>query len=137
MRMRKTTKFKLCNWILLCLSFAILISGLQLEIMHGKPTLSVWLHIGIGFLFFVGITWHIYLHFGWNRWLYKFKKPKKPAIRILAIVSCITLFSAILATIHWLNHFNHNSIGGVHGKIGYIMLILLLGHILKRKKYFG
>ncbi len=38
--------------------------------------------------------------------------------------------------IHWVTTFTHASIGGAHGKLGFLMMILSIGHIAKRIKFF-
>ncbi len=48
--MKKITKLKICNWSLLALTIAILISGIQLEATHSIGLTSVWIHILIGVL---------------------------------------------------------------------------------------
>ena len=61
--MKKITKLKICNWSLLPLTVAILISGIQLEATHSIGLTSVWIHILIGVLFIGMATYHVYLHF--------------------------------------------------------------------------
>lgn len=134
--MKKITKLKTCNWSLLALTVAILISGIQLEATHSVGMTSVWIHIVIGVLFMGIATCHVYLHFGKSNWFLKFRKQKSQVTRILWWVALVTLVSGVAAMIHWVTTFTHAPIGGVHGKLGFLMIILSIGHIAKRIKFF-
>lgn len=94
--MKKIKKLKICDWCLLIMTLAMLVSGVQLEATDSRGATSVWIHIAVGILFFTLVAYHIFLHFS----------------------------------------FTHSPIGGVHGKIGFFMIILAIGHICKRIKFF-
>ena len=81
-------------------------------------------------------TYHVYLHFGNSNWFSKFRKQKSQVTRILWLVALVTLITGIVAIIHWVTTFTHVPIGGVHGKLGFLMIILSIGHIVKRIKFF-
>ena len=133
---KKITKLKICNWMLLALTGAILISGIQLEATHSSGFISVWIHVGFGLLF-IGMTgYHIFLHFGKSKWFSKIRKQRSQVTRALWWVTLVTLISGVAAIIHWLATFTHSTIGGVHGKFGFLMIILSIGHIAKRIKFF-
>ncbi len=134
--MKKITKLKICDWNLLILTIAILISGVQLEATHSNGLTSVWIHIIVGLLFIGMAVYHILLHFGFCNWFVKFHNLKSQFTRILWWISLLTLITGIIALIHWLATFNHAPIGGVHGKLGFLMIFLLTGHIIKRIKFF-
>lgn len=134
--MKKIAKLKICDWCLLILTIAILISGIQLEATGSSGLTSVWIHIVIGLLFMVMATYHIFLHFGYSNWFAKIHKQKSQVTRILWWVSLITLITGIIATVHWMTVFYHAPIGGVHGKLGLLMLLLSTGHIIKRIGFF-
>lgn len=134
--MKKITRLKICNWSLLFLSVAILISGIQLEATHCMGQTSVWIHIAVGLLFMLISACHIFLHFGYSNWLAKFHRQKSHATRILWWVALVTLISGVIATFHWTSTFSHAPIGGVHGKFGFLMMIISAGHICRRLKFF-
>ncbi|MDE5666541.1 MAG: hypothetical protein K2G17_03315 [Duncaniella sp.] len=134
--MKKLTKLKICNWSLLPLTLAILISGIQLEVTHSSGYTSVWLHIIVGMLFMIMSAYHIFLHFDKNNWFAKFHKQKKQVTRILWWVSLATFITGVIASIHWLVTFTHSPIGGIHGKLGFLMIIFSVLHISKRIKFF-
>lgn len=134
--MNKRQKLKFCDWSLLILMIATLASSIQLEASHSRSITFVWLHVIIAILFIVFIIFHINLHFGWKNWLIKFSKLKSPVTRILWWVTVILLISAIIALIHWIMTFTHSPIGGVHGKIGFLMILLAIGHTIKRAAFF-
>lgn len=54
--MKKITKLKICNWSLLALTIAILISGIQLEATHSIGLTSVWIHILIAIYWYACIS---------------------------------------------------------------------------------
>lgn len=134
--MKKIVKLKICNWSLLPLSIAIMISGIQLEATQSSDTTSVWIHIAVGILFSAMVLYHIFLHFSNSDLFSKFNRQKSRLTRILWPVSLITFISGIVAGIHWLGTFTHAAIGGIHGKFGFIMLILSTAHICTRIKFF-
>ena len=134
--MKKIAKLRLCNWSLLVVSAAILISGIQLEAIHSSDNLSVWLHIVIGLLFMALVAIHIYLHFGKSNWFTKFSKLKSRATRILWWMTIITLLTGITTTIRWIISYTHTPLGGIHGKLGFLMIILSIFHIAKRFNFF-
>lgn len=135
-RMKKITKLRICDWSLLVLTIAILISGIQLEVTHSSGLTSVCVHIITGLLFMGLAAYHVFLHFGNSNWLTKIRRQKNQLTRILWWVSLITLITGIAATVHWLVAFNHAPIGGIHGKLGFLMILLSSAHIIKRIKFF-
>lgn len=134
--MKKIAKLKMCNWSLLFIAVAILISGLQLEVTHCSCVTSVWVHIVVGLLFVCVTAYHIFLHFSYCNWFSKFHKAKSPVTRVLWWVTLITLITGLVAMVHWLSTFSHATIGGVHGKLGFLMILLSSGHVIKRIKFF-
>lgn len=134
--MKKIEKLKICDWCLLIMTLAMLVSGVQLEATDSRGATSVWIHIAVGILFFTLVAYHIFLHFGKSNWFSKFSKQKNQYTRVLWWVSLLTFISAVIAFVHWATSFTHSPIGGVHGKIGFVMIILAVGHICKRIKFF-
>lgn len=134
--MKKSAGLKLCNWVLLVASAAILISGAQLEIIHCKDEFSVWLHVFIGLLFMALVGGHIYLHFGKSNWFVKFSYLKSGATRVLWWTAILTLISGVACAARQFATNTHTPLGGIHGKLGFLMLILSIFHITRRIKFF-
>ena len=134
--MKKITKLKFCNWGLLVASVAVLISGIQLEVINSTVNFSVWLHIIIGLLFLGLVYAHIFLHFGKSNWFAKFSQLKSRATQILWWTTIITLITGIASAIRWIETNTHSPLGGIHGKLGLMMLILSIFHISKRLNFF-
>ena len=130
--MNKKLKLGYCDWALIIIGIVTLFTGIWLEITGGSPAWMVWLHIVVASLFIAGCVYHIYLHFGWNGWLKKFKGPKMKVNRILALFGVLTALTAVWATVDWLINFQHTTIGGVHGKLGYVFVAICIGHLIKR-----
>lgn len=135
--MRTLAKLKLCDWALLIMTLAVVASAIQLEILSATSAVWVWAHI-ILCIFFMGMcAWHIQLHFHKSNWFAKIRKQKSPVTRLLWWMSLLTLLTGIIASIRWIVTDTHGSIGAVHGKIGFLMVILTIAHLLKRKKFFS
>lgn len=134
--MNKITKLKTCDWILLLLTVAVLISGIQLEATHSRGFASVCIHMIIGLLFVGVAAYHILLHFGKRNWITKIHKQKSLLTRILWWVSLAMFITGITASVHWLGSFTHSPIGGIHGKSGFLMIIISAGHIGRRIRFF-
>ena len=134
--MKKITKLKICNRVLLLATAAILASGIQLEASDCGTEGAVWIHIAVGLLFFALVAEHIYLHFGRSNWFARFHKQKNQYTRVLWWVALAAFISGITACAHWLLSFSHSPLGGMHGKIGFLMILLSAGHIIKRFKFF-
>lgn len=134
--MKKITKLRFCDWSLLIFMAAMFLSSIQLEISHSRITEYVWIHIGLGGIFMGLAAYHIYLHFGKSDWLSKFHKQKNNVTRILWWLYILTLLTGIIAFIHWIGTYTHSPIGGIHGKFGLLMIILSIGHLIKRIKFF-
>ena len=131
--MKKATKLRACNWVLVALTVLMLASGLQLEINGNAGAVPVWLHIVLGVAYTAGVVMHVYLHFGWKKTISKFGKLKSPVTRILAVIWAITTLTGFVAVVPWIAHGMHTGIGGWHGKIGFAFIIIAAGHTLKRK----
>lgn len=134
--MTKVKKLRLCDWLLVLTTVLILASSIQLEATGSRGLLWVWIHVIIGCLFFANIVWHLYLHFGWKSWVQRLRKQKSPVTRWLAVFALLTLISALVALFHWIGTYTHSPIGGIHGKIGFVFIALVIGHTVKRIKFF-
>lgn len=82
------------------------------------------------------VAYHVFLHFVTSNWLTKIRKQRSHVMSIMWWMTLASLVTGIVSTIHWLSTFSHAHIGGVHGKLGFLMIILSLGHICKRIKFF-
>ncbi len=120
---------------LLFLALIMLASGLQLELTHSGGLVWIWLHMFIGILFFVGIIWHIYLHFNKASWIKRFR-TQKSLTKWLAVLGLLTMLSAVAAMIHRLSTAVHSPIGGIHGKLGLAFLLLAIIHTARRANFF-
>lgn len=132
----KLSRLRKCDWALIVISILILASGIQLDATGGSHALWVWWHIIIGCLFFAGIVWHLYLHFRWKSWLERLRKSGRRATAWLATFAALTLISGLAATILWIIHPAHSHLVAIHGKIGFLMLLLVIGHTIKRRKFY-
>lgn len=134
--MKKAQKLKLCNRMLLVIAPLVLASSIQLEVTGSRSPAFVWLHMALA-LGFVGLAlWHISLNLAWGDWFGKFRKAKSPVTRTLWWLFLLTALSAAVALTHWLGTQQHSPLGGLHGKIGLAMLVIAIGHTLKRIRYF-
>lgn len=135
--MKKMQKLKVCNWVLLIMIIPVLVSGIELEATSGSNYASVRCHIVIASIFLLLTVWHISLNLSWSGWFKKFSRLKSPVTRILWWLFLLTALSGIAAEIHWLATYAHSPVGAIHGKIGFAMLIVAIGHTLKRLRFFA
>lgn len=133
MRMDKRTELRVCDWSLLVMTIAVLISGIQLEVTDGRALPWVWVHIVVCSLFIALIIRHIYLHFKWRNWKTGLFGQRR-LTKWMSIFGLLTSVSAIAATVHWVLSNTHTGIGGIHGKIGFVFLILIVVHTAERIK---
>lgn len=129
-------KLRVCNWMLLVVTVAVLATSLQLEITSGANGLWVWLHIILGAVFFVLILWHLYLHYRWRNWLRLLWKHRSSNLKWLTATLVVTLFTALVATVGWLASPHHSHIGAVHGKFGFLAVALAAWHICRRIRFY-
>lgn len=128
----RIAKLRLCDTALLYLTVIMLASSIQLEVTGGKDAVWVWAHIVTGTLFFTGILWHCYLHFGLHGLI---RRLCKRHIWI-SLSFLLTAISAAIATGHWLTVATHSMPGAVHGKIGLVFIAIVTGHIIHRIRFY-
>lgn len=134
--MKKLTKLKICDWLLLVVSVLMLASSIQLEGWWLGMSF-IWTHIAVGIVFFLLIGYHLQLHFNWQNWFVRLKQQKSKVTKWLAAFGALTLLTAIIATIHMFRTWQHSAIGGWHGKIGFVFLALAICHMIKRLKFYS
>lgn len=130
------TKLKSCNLTLPVATFAILVSGIQLEAISGNSIPSVWIHIIIGLSFFALILWHIRLHSKYKDWPKLLWRRKPADMKWLTVSGLLTLLTAVIATAGWLESPDHSRIGAVHGKLGFLMTAIAIWHIARRISFY-
>lgn len=131
--MNKKTKLNINNWALIFVGTLVLQSSLMLEFVPKRS--YVWFHIEIIAIFTALLFYHLYLHFGFSNWFKRIALHKKPATKVLWWLLIAVMMSGVIAFVHWYSsHFHHSPIGGIHGKIGFLMLLVALGHLIKRRK---
>ena len=134
--MTKAQKLRLCNWTLLIVAPLMLASGIQLEVTQGQDPAFVWLHTALGIAFVSLAVWHISLNLKWGNWFGKFKKMKNHVTWMLWWFFLLTIVSAAIALTHWLDAQTHSPLGGLHGKMGLAMMVVAIGHTLRRIWFF-
>ncbi|MCM1309537.1 MAG: hypothetical protein NC301_00745 [Bacteroides sp.] len=133
--MDKLTKLKICDWLLLVVTLAMLASSIQL---YGwwLGMGFICLHIALGIIFFLLIGWHLQLHFNWQNWFQRLMQQKSPVTKLLAAVGTLTLLTAIISTILMFITWHHSAIGSWHGYLGFAFLALAIAHIIKRINFY-
>lgn len=133
--MNTASRLKLCNRTLGFVLLLMLVSGIQLEATSGIYTWSLWVHIILGILLTILSCYHIFLHYRRSNWFARFARNRKAVTRILWWVFLLTVVSGIVATILWLDGGRHSHIGGVHGKIGFLMVLMAVIHVARKRVY--
>lgn len=135
-------KLKYCNWALLFVLLVVTVSSIQMEISGGNDFLGipfvaiVLIHVFFSSMMLVLVFYHLYLHFGNKRWKEKISKLRSPVSRMLVWIALLTAISSLIALFHWIVAPEHSLVGAIHGKIGFLFLIISIGHIVKRIKWF-
>lgn len=128
------TRLKVCNRTLGVTMLLMLASGIQLEATSGRYVWSVWLHIALGILLIAFCLYHIYLHYKSSNWFARFSKNKNLVTRILWWVFLLTAVTGIAATALWIGNPVHTHFGAIHGKIGFLMALIAIIHVVRRRK---
>lgn len=74
-------------------------------------------------------------HYRRSNWYARFARNRKAVPRILWWVFLLTVVSGIVATILWLDGGRHSHIGAVHGKIGFLMVLMAIIHVARKRVY--
>lgn len=135
--MKKITKLKICDRLLLLLLIVVLASGIRLEFVAGRRMFWVWLHIVSGTAFMCATVWHLYLHFNWSSWLKRLRSQKSSVTQWLTLSGALTFVTALAALAHWFLSHRHFVIGGVHGKLGFVFVAFAVAHTVKRRRFLG
>ena len=130
-KMKTVTKLKLCDRWLGIFLLVMLASGIQLEATSGRYVWSVWAHIIAGIVLTILSGYHIFLHYGYGNWFFRFAGNRNMVTRILIL----TAVSGIAATVIWLDGYGHSHFGAVHGKLGFLMVVAGVIHIRKYMRF--
>lgn len=129
------------NLALSALGILMLASGIMLETLHGQSLwfpfdVCAWLHAAVSLVFFILAVCHIHLHWGKvSRWLSGFRNTRRKPVKVLFVLSLLTFATGIAAVVAHVVH-GHTTLGGVHGKIGFVMALLALFHVVRRRRWF-
>ncbi len=136
----KKSKLTVINISLIVLLVLTTVSSLVLECTGGKdlPVLRgsalVLLHIAVTLALMILSYLHIKAHFGrTSQWRERFGRTKKQN-KWLLWVTAITLLTGIAAIFTYFA-YGHTPFGAIHGKIGYIALLIMILHLLRRRKW--
>jgi len=139
--MNKKETLRLCDIALLIVAILVLASSIQMEASKGEDFAGIpfvgymIVHVVLAIAMFALVIYHLYLHFGWKEWIAKLRKTPKRATRILSVVTLIALLTGVAAFIVLMVNMRHTSLGGVHGKFGFLMIVIALGHTIKRIRF--
>lgn len=136
----KKSRLNVINLSLIVLLAVTTASSVILECTGGKdlPALHscalVLLHIAVTLALMILSYLHIKAHFGQtSQWRERFRKTKRQN-KWLLWITAITLLTGIAAIFTYFA-FGHTPFGAIHGKIGFIALLIMLLHLLHRRKW--
>lgn len=125
-----------CNLSLLIISTLTLISCVVLEVTPFRLSIA-WIHAIVSFVWSAFVFYHIVLHWGGvKKWLSEISKLKLKMTKSLTYFFFIVFLSGIIATISIAVNKEHGMAGGIHGKFGMILIVLMMIHIIKRRKWY-
>ncbi len=136
----KKSQLNVINLSLIVLLAITTASSVILECAGGKdlPALRsgglVLLHIAVTLALMILSYLHIKAHFGRaGQWRERFRKTKKQN-RWLLWITAITLLTGIAAIFTYFV-YGHTPFGAIHGKIGFVALLIMLLHLLHRRRW--
>lgn len=136
----KKSQLTIINLSLIGLLILTVASSVILEYTGGKdlPLLRsgalVIIHVAVTLALMLLSYLHIKAHFGAIRqWRERFHKTKKQN-RWLFRATIITFLSGLIATVTYFLK-GHTPFGGIHGKVGYVALLIMLLHLIHRRKW--
>lgn len=129
-------KIFVIDWSLVFVFVLSAFSGIGLHIAgHDNNNHELWhnwavFHVLTSFLFFVLSIFHITTHWEWYKGIIKNGLGKKSKITVVlsVIFLLVSVTGIILLGVNGANSY----IGLLHYKIGIVIIILCIGHILKR-----
>lgn len=137
----KKNRLTFVNIFLVVIFILSAASSVILESLGGRESsavsnsILVIMHITLTLTLFGMAYEHIRLHFGpVGKWPERLRKTKRQN-RWLLSLALVTLATGIVAIATYFTH-GHTPLGGIHGKIGFIASILMLFHLIHRRKWF-
>ncbi|MBQ8222093.1 MAG: DUF4405 domain-containing protein [Bacteroidales bacterium] len=129
-------KIFVVDWTLLFCFLLTAGSGVGMHIAgHGSSHLEwevwAWAHSLLGLLFAVFVVWHVKMHIGWYKSLFKKGKSGKNK-HITTILTAIAIAITITGIVMFAVSGANSGIGMWHYRIGILFSLFALGHIIKR-----
>ena len=123
------------DWILIVVFIVSAISGIGLHIAGHGNSHEVWhnwavVHVVSSVLFLVAIIFHVTTHWGWYKGIIKNGIDRKS--KVTAVLSIIFLLLSVTGIVLLGVSGANSPLGLWHYKIGIIMIIIAIGHIIKR-----
>ena len=123
------------DWILIVVFIVSAISGIGLHIAGHGNSHEVWhnwavVHVVSSVLFLVAIIFHVTTHWGWYKGIIKNGIGRKS--KVTAVLSIIFLLLSVTGIVLLGVSGANSPLGLWHYKIGIIMIIIAIGHIIKR-----
>lgn len=128
-------KIFIIDWSLVFIFVLSTFSGIRLHIAGHGNNYEVWhnwavFHVLTSCLFFVAAIFHITTHWGWYKGIIKnaFGKKSKITAVLSFVFFLVSVTGIILLGVNGANSY----LGLLHYKIGLVVIVLCIGHILKR-----
>lgn len=135
-KLHRMKKIFVIDWALIPALLLTVLSGIKLHVTGHSNSYEIWhnwsvVHILISGVFLFVCFYHIKMHWGWYKSLFR-KKGKKSHITVfLSLVFLIVTLSGIASLII---SGNNSGIGMWHYRIGLLMCAVAVGHLIKRWK---
>lgn len=123
------------DWILIVVFIVSAISGIGLHIAGHGNSHEVWhnwavFHALGSVLFLVAIIFHVRTHGGWYKGIIKNGIGRKS--KVTAVFSIVFLLLSVTGIVLLGVNGANSPLGLWHYKIGIVMIVIAVGHILKR-----
>ncbi len=127
------------DWILILVFVVSAVSGFGMHIAGHGNSHSIWhnwavFHVCGSVLFFVIAALHIVTHWRWYKGLVKNGMSRKNKVTVILSIVFLVLSVTGIA-LFGVNGAN-SSLGLWHYKIGIVMVVIAIGHIVRRRSAF-
>lgn len=128
-------KIFVVDWALLILFLLTAGTGVGMHVAghgthHATWAVWAWVHSLFGLLFVGFVVWHVKMHIGWYKSLFKGRsgKPRHPTIILTLMAAVVTLSGLVMLAVAGAN----SDLGLWHYGLGLLFSLIAVGHIARR-----
>ena len=137
----KIKKIFLVDWLLIPASFSSALTGIKLHAAGHFDTHEIWhnwsvSHVLASLTFLIFGIIHVKMHWAWYKgWITKGLGKKSRVTALLSVIFFLVVLTSVLLLL--LIDGANSPTGLWHYRIGLLLVVLSIGHIVKRWKVLG